>query len=206
MRPMNRVLKHPRTVATVIAITFIFLVLFSLLIIEEYLLSIPNFETNSEKDLSSYKTDTEISVQLYNQWSINENRRVFEWHARSTKVLFWVSIFITVTGISFAFWQFVEASQKDEKATKADSLELKTALISLGFKSRSLATFMMFISIAYLLIYVTLVYPIQIVRSGEGITGNTPVIAEKLPQKELLAEPVENPQAEEQIKPQENNQ
>jgi magnesium-transporting ATPase (P-type) len=148
------------------AILAIFAVLFLLLLMEEYFFSKTNFKLE-QVDIAIYQLETSKTIELFNQWSINENRRIFEWHARSTKIIFYVSILITIIGMAFAFWQFVEASNSEKIAIEAEQLEIKTQLVSLAFKSRSLATFMMFISLAYMLIYVTVVYPVKPVHSGE---------------------------------------
>lgn len=149
-----------RVIAVATAIVTVLVLLLLLLAMDEWLLRTQDFTSNSSDELTSLQEQTAKNVESYNQWVVGENRRVFEWHIRSTKLIFWVSILITITGMAFAFWQFVDASHTDRTAMDTEELELKTHLASLAFKSRSLATFMVFVSLAYLLIYVTLVYPI----------------------------------------------
>ncbi len=160
-----------RPVAVAGGIVGILFVLLLLLFVEDKLHHTVDFEPDSVNELSDEELQTGKAIEQYNRWTLSENRRIFQWHARSTKVLFWVSILITITGMSFAFWQFVEASQSEKAAIETEELQVKTQLVSLAFKSRSLATFMMFVSLAYLLIYVTMVYPVKPVDAdavGDG--------------------------------------
>lgn len=123
----------------------------------------------------------ELTAMEFNRWAINQNRRIFEWHSRSSRIIFWMSLLITVTGIAFSFWQFVSANQTEKSALEVDELELKSQFISMAFKSRSLASFMMMVSLAYFTIYLMLVYPVRQVRDEviekptAGFTDEDPV-------------------------------
>uniref|UniRef100_UPI0040570DEF hypothetical protein n=1 Tax=Candidatus Electronema sp. TaxID=2698783 RepID=UPI0040570DEF len=162
------------------AIFTVLAVIFLLLLIEEYFFSKSDFELQAnDHSIETYQLETSKAIELYNQWVVNNNRRIFEWQARSTKIIFYVSILMTITGMSFAFWQFIEASHSEKIATEEDQLEVKTQLVSLAFKSRSLATFMMFISLAYMLIYVTVIYPVKPVSGEEFKIGIVATKAEK---------------------------
>lgn len=107
------------------------------------------------------KDDLDLhTLYAYRQWQYSEVRRIFAWHDRSTKIMFWVSILITLTGLAFAFWQLMDAGRAEEKAAETNEAEIKTQLFSVAFKSRSLAAFVLFLSLSYFAIYVTLVYPL----------------------------------------------
>jgi hypothetical protein len=110
--------------------------------------------------LSTDQTDLEVRDE-YDRWRVMHNVGTFEWQTRSGKMLFWVSLIVIATGVGFSFWQFFEASRADRSGAEAEELQVKNAFFSIAFKSRSLATFMMFISIAYLLIYVTQIFPVR---------------------------------------------
>lgn len=153
--------QNPSNVAMSIGAVLV-IVLF-LLMVDEYALQPTALLPSQGLSLVDYSTQTDKAYEMYRVWVVRQHQRAFEWHARSTKVIFWVSMLVAISGISFAFWQFADASQKETKALEAEELELKTQLVSLAFKSRSVAALVMFMSIAYLLIYVILVYPVKYV-------------------------------------------
>ena len=128
-------------------------------------------EPSLEGSLAKDQLETHRKYELYTQWTYQQNQRVYSWHAFSTKVIFWLSMFIAVSGVGFAFWQFVSASEEAREAASADELEIKTQLASLAFKSRSIAALVLFVSIAYMLIYTLWIYPIKETPSST----NTPI-------------------------------
>jgi hypothetical protein len=151
--------QNPAFVAMSIAVVIIgILALYS---IDEFIFRAMPSPPAQDIDLIEYRADTERHYQRYIQWTIEENYRIFDWHMRSTKIIFWVSMLVSVSGMAFSFWQFVEAAKDEKRAIEADELEMRTQLVSLAFKSRSVAALLMFLAVAYLLIYVTLVYPIS---------------------------------------------
>ncbi len=87
---------------------------------------------------------------MYRVFVLQQHQRAFECNARSTKVILWVSMVVAISSISFASWQFVQASQKETKGLEAEELELKTQRVSIAFKSRSLAALVMSMSVVYL--------------------------------------------------------
>lgn len=112
-------------------------------------------------------------------WMMDNQRDVFEWSLRSSRYLFWLSVVVSVSGIAFAFWQFVRAEQFDRARAEADEMEIKTQMASLSFKARSMAALVLFVSIAYLMIYAVFVYPIQVldITDAGGSPGAPPVSA-----------------------------
>jgi hypothetical protein len=178
-----------RTISIALSILALLAVVVGLFALDEYCLVAADFALSANQDGASIIAETEQVRERYQQWAINENRRVFEWHARSTKIIFWTSILVTITGICFAFWQFSDAARDAKAAASEDQLEVKSKLVSLAFTSRSLATFMMFVSIAYLLMYIKFVYPVSSVGStprtltgqvsgASGESDNTPSYTE----------------------------
>ncbi len=144
-----------------LSISTILIALISLFLLDEFVFQRNVTIPEAEVSLEEHRVRTAKSYEVYKQWTIVENQRIFDWHLRSTKIIFWVSMLVAIVGLGFSFWQFVEASNDVKKAEETEEMELKTQLISLAFKSRSIAALVMFISIAYLLIYVILVYPIR---------------------------------------------
>ena len=140
-------------------VLFLIGILLALLAIDRAVFAPENFDR--EADLVEEGNRTRATTESFNQWILNHKQRAYEWQARSTKILFWMSMIVSIVGIGFSLWQFLEASRSEKVAEDVDEVQLKSQLISVAFKSRSLATFMMSMSLAYLLIYVTLVYPIR---------------------------------------------
>lgn len=120
-------------------------------------LSAPNTKSSLERD----KELTARTYESYIQWTYAERQRAFTWHARSTKMIFWLSMLVSVSGVGFSFWQFVASAKDTEKAAQENQMEIKSAFISLAFKSRSIAALVLFMSMAYLIVYATLIYPIN---------------------------------------------
>ncbi len=137
-----------------------FLLLILIIVITDELSS-PVLVVAEHENIEEYRLDTQKKQELYKQWTLFENQKHFTWNLRSTKIIFWVSMLTTMSGIAFAFWQFAEASIEERSAGLQDELELKTQLISLAFKTRSVAALVLFVSLAYLLIYVIFVYPMR---------------------------------------------
>jgi hypothetical protein len=158
-RNLDSEFRRPAFVA--LSIGLFVLALLCLILLDEALLQRHSVEIEPEVELSQYVANTDKSYEAYKQWTLDQTVRAFDWHARSTKIIFWISMLVGISGICFSFWQFVEASREERRAINADEIELKMQFISLAFKSRSIAALMMFVSLAYLLIYVTLVYPVR---------------------------------------------
>ena len=165
---MNR---GPASVALSIAI--IIAALLGLFAIDEFLLQKRFPAIDPEISLAQYREITQMHYERYVQWTIQDAYANFDWHARSSKILFWVSILVSVSGMCFAFWQFVEAREGDRSASEADEIELRTQMMSLAFKSRSVAALVLFVSLAYLLIYIVFVYPISFQPQSIGGLGET---------------------------------
>lgn len=111
----------------------------------------------------------------YAIWTMDLQRDAFEWNLRSTRYLFWLSVLVSVSGIAFAFWQFVRAEQFDRARAEADEMEVKTQMASLSFKARSMAALVLFVSIAYLTLYAVYVYPVHVIDTAvEGAAGTVP--------------------------------
>ena len=145
-------------IASIIVLIF---VVMALVQIDTHGIAMPVPVLDDAKELNEYKGETAKTVELYKSWSLHENIRIFEWHSRSTKIIFYISMLVSVSGICLSFWQFLQADVSEQRAEHADELEIKNQFLSLAFKSRSIASLLLFMSIGYLLIYVTFVYEIS---------------------------------------------
>jgi hypothetical protein len=149
--------------ALIVATPIISILLLILLLVwtDERTFLTPSLTQSAPTATENAQAETVVIRERYKQWAAQHTVAIHAWHIRSTKIIFWVSILVSAFGIGFSFWQFIEAGKAESSASHQDQLELKTQLVTLAFKSRSLATFMMFCSLAYLMIYITLVYPIR---------------------------------------------
>ena len=121
-----------------------------------------NIKLDANKSIEVHMSDTKKYSQLYSQWTMQENIRVFEWHLRSTKILFGTSILIAIMGMGFSFWQFHEAAESQRISREVEEIEIKTQMISLALKSRSMASLLLFVSIVYIISYSIFVYPLKV--------------------------------------------
>lgn len=140
-----------------------------------------DFDPTPNDDIATETNRTVLINEMYKQWVVLHQRQTYEWQRRSTTVLFCVSVLITVVGIGFSFWHFLEGTRAETMAEAVDELQIKSQFISLAFKSRSLATFMMCVSIAYFLIYIQFVYPIRESRTMPTLDVKQPDIPSNQP-------------------------
>lgn len=146
-----------------IFLTLLFVV--SLFWVDRIYFQYPDLTVSDTLSPADYQDRVSKYHSAYDIWTVTQNQRNFEWNLRSTKIIFWVSMLVSVSGIVFSFWQFADAATKEKVATNADELKIKTELFSLAFKARSVAALVLFVSIAYLLVYVKFVYPIRFVAT-----------------------------------------
>jgi len=111
--------------------------------------------------LNDVREQTTRMYEAHDQWRLSYIQRTYEWQARSTKVIFWLSMLISVSGVGLSFWQFVASAKEAANAAQENEMEIKSKLISLAFKSRSIAALVLFVSMAYLALYTALIYPIK---------------------------------------------
>jgi hypothetical protein len=119
------------------------------------------FEIREDLSLADYEMRFRRTAFEFSIWTLEQGRANFEWSQRSTRYIFWVSMLITVSGIAFAFWQFARASQFDRESAERDEVELKTQLASLSFKTRSVATLVLVVSLGYLGLYVGFLHGVE---------------------------------------------
>ena len=112
----------------------------------------------------------------YDIWVLTEDAEHYRWNLRSTKYLFWVSMIVSMSGVAFAFWQFAQANEFDRRSGDRDELEFKTQMASLSFKTRSIASFVLVVSLAYLMIYVRFLYPVQHLPAADQMPSDVPAV------------------------------
>lgn len=93
------------------------------------------------------------------------NVDVFHWQGFSTKIMFWIVILLTLSGLGFAGIQFwltfrYYDPRKQPDAPKMDA-EAKMSADGIEFKTPVLGVTVLFISMAFLFLYMKYVYPIE---------------------------------------------
>jgi hypothetical protein len=116
---------------------------------------------------SQVKGCDEIRSAVFKQQKdlLEYNVDVFRWQGFSTKVMFWIVILLTLSGLAFAgiqFWLTFRHydSRKEREAPKMDA-EAKVSASGLEFKTPVLGVTVLFISMAFLFLYMRYVYPIE---------------------------------------------
>lgn len=124
----------------------------------------PFFTPKPDLSLAEYEDLFSRHAFEYSIWTLEQAKRNFQWSLRSAQYIFWISMLISVSGICFAFWQFAQASQFDRASAERDEVTVRTELASMSFKTRPVATFVLLISLLYLLIYVGFLYGVDVVE------------------------------------------
>lgn len=147
------------------SVAILFLLVITSLSIGAIVLAVTYFSHSSDDTritLASCPNNISRCDELFIVWQYSLNQRVFEWSLSSGKLIFWISIGITLSGLIFCFWQFWEASSI-RRQTETDEIQLKTEVFSLALKTKSIGALILFVSIAYMAIYAVFIYPIEMV-------------------------------------------
>ena len=124
----------------------------------------------SELILPPYSTDPRLdSIQLiswenyyeYMTHGYKHRKNVFSWQLVSSKIIFFVVIFLVLMGIYFAWLQFIRVIYKDPK-TVIDELKTELTASASEFKVSSpvLGVIILLISLMFFFLYLKYVYPI----------------------------------------------
>ncbi|MFT3687798.1 hypothetical protein [Paenirhodobacter sp.] len=144
-----------------ISILLAFALIFVLFLSDSIFTNESTLGDKSIEDFNDISNYLEHYKAEYIVWAMGEQVQHHEWNLRSTKFLFWLSTLVSVSGIAFSFWQFTKADEYDKRASEADEVTLKNSVAELSFKSRSIASFILSLSLIYLFVYVKFLYPIQ---------------------------------------------
>lgn len=137
--------------------------------------ALPPEESFTADKLQAERLRTEFSHERYRQWAYYDYQQSYSWQNWSTRIIFWVSMLITLTGLGLSSLQFITASNEARGALQLDKgseqeLQISSQLISLAFKTRSIAAFIMFMSLVYLVIYVLFLHPIAMTTQVPQVT------------------------------------
>lgn len=99
---------------------------------------------------------------IFVTWQYSFNQRVLEWSLSSGKMIFWISMGVTLTGLIFCFFQFWEASNI-RRRSEVEKIQFKTEAFSVALKTQSIGALILFVSVIYLVIYAKFIYPINMV-------------------------------------------
>ena len=140
------------------AVIFMLVIISIVLLVSQFSYSIEEIEITR----ASCPNNLYECYQMFQIWQYSLNQRVFEWNLSSGKIIFWISMAITVSGLAFCCWQFWDASSIARQSEDAE-IQVKTEAFSLALKSKSIGVLVLFVSIVYLAIYAKLIYPIEVI-------------------------------------------
>src|SRR5262245_32286297 len=90
--------EDPRRSAVLVAVSVgaVIVLILGLFAFEELMFAPKKLSDVSGTDLKQPEVRGAALRVRYSEWTLDQTVRVFEWHARSTKVIFWISMLITV--------------------------------------------------------------------------------------------------------------
>jgi hypothetical protein len=178
--------KPTRPIAIAASIIVAVLVILVLVMIDRVAFRAPAWQVPVDISLDSHYEQLQHHQIEHAIWIFAQQKEGFEWNLRSEMYIFWVTILIAISGVAFAFWQFARAEQFDRAAAEADEFAVKTQMASLSFRSRSMASLVMFISIVYLGIYATLIHPLKTQATGAQVEAPLPASLQDAPPGSIL--------------------
>lgn len=92
------------------------------------------------------------------------NESIYHWQDFSTKIIFWVVLFLVFTGICFSGIQFFNGTQQKNKSSNQEDIQHHVEISAKGIKVSSpfLGIILLVISLAFLYLYLVYVYPISL--------------------------------------------
>ncbi len=94
----------------------------------------------------------------YRSSGYEHRKRVFEWQLFSSKIIFYVVIFLVIVGLFFSGVQFYAAYKKNFKNEKVT--ELNASATGVKISSTVLGVIILIISLLFFYLYLVYVYPI----------------------------------------------
>lgn len=163
-----------------LSILVVFVLILATILLDSRIFAVAPFEPDAARSVADYD-DLYVKARYeYALWALEERRLHFDWNLRSTKYIFWVSMVVSISGVCFSFWQFAQAAQFDRLQREVEEVAFKSQMASLSFRTRSVASLVLLVSIIYLMIYVAFLYPIRNVpdrafedRAETGETAET---------------------------------
>jgi hypothetical protein len=113
------------------------------------------------------KRDSLLAKALndYYMFGLAHRKRAFEWNLDSSIIIFWVVIFLVMTGIVFSGLQFYKALYEAKGKTANPNLtlaaEMEASAKGIKISSSVLGLIILVISIAFFYLYLVYVYPIS---------------------------------------------
>lgn len=120
-------------------------------------LGMPNIEINEQTRMEFNRAMQEFYT--YRSSGYEHRRHVFEWQLFSSKIIFYVVVFLVTIGLFFSGVQFYAAYKKnfiDEKVT-----ELSASASGIKVSSSVLGVIILIISLLFFYLYLVYVYPIS---------------------------------------------
>lgn len=125
----------------------------------------PNFNKISEEAQQHTLSETQ-SLKEYTEWSLNYNKKVFEWNYISSIIIFIVMISIIILGIYFALIQFRNSTNHRESKDFQTSIKISANGIEISSSVIGLLTLL--ISLAFLYLYLENIHQISRIDLEQG--------------------------------------
>ena len=124
------------------------------------------FSDTGEGLFAQAASETKVSKELqekqdnFEVFRLDHNMEVFKWEMFSTKIMFWLSISLVLTGIVLSILQFAKSI---ETSKLPDNSETTLIISEKGVKIKTafIGLIILIISFAYLYLYMEAAYPIK---------------------------------------------
>lgn len=105
------------------------------------------------------------AYETYLIFEMKNNQANFEWNLKSTKIIFWMVIFLVFSGILFSGVQFYKATLEKKIRSKSPdqnqlNTEIEANLKGIKISTPILGVIILVISLAFFYLYLIYVYPI----------------------------------------------
>ena len=118
-----------------------------------------DFEQIAEEAIEEEASDIERRRE-YIEWSLNHEKRVFNWHHFSSVFIFFVVHFIILLGLYFSYIQFRYSI--NNKGMDRTPSTMKVGHSEIEISSSIIGLLILVVSLAFFYLYLENVYPVQI--------------------------------------------
>ena len=135
-------------------------------------------EAGEVTSLADAASQTNASLEMQGRsapadavWADDFNRRSFEWHLISSKIIFVLVLGVVVFGLFVSWLQFrndAEAALRrlEKKEGEGPDYDASFGLQNISIKSKTIGVIILFVSAGFFLMYLMYVYPMREAESG----------------------------------------
>lgn len=113
------------------------------------------------------------SYEQHYLFQIDHNHRTFDWHLLSSKIIFYMVMFLVLSGITFSGLQFYKSVLEKKsrpkgalppEADKPENSTIKASLQGIEVSSPVLGILILIISLLFFYLYLVYVYPVTMLK------------------------------------------